>query len=141
MGQEMVMSMFAAINALIVDPVQHSGHLLRTLLASLGVKKIENARTTEQSLFALRLHRYDVIFFDETGGNQSCFVNAVRGDAHGRNAIVPVILVSAGLQQAQITDARVAGMHDVIVKPVSAATLERKLQALLAATQQFESGP
>jgi two-component system chemotaxis response regulator CheY len=129
------MRQFGTISALIVDPASYSGPLLRSLLTSVGVGKIEIERKIDEALFALRLHRYDVIFFDESGGSQISFVNAVRRNVHGRNGMVPVVLVTDGLQQAQITDARIAGMHDVIVKPVSAATLEKKLQALLVATQ------
>jgi hypothetical protein len=58
------MGAFAEIGAVIVDPTNHSGQLLQTLLASLGLMKIRHARTTEDALFALRIHRYDMIFFD-----------------------------------------------------------------------------
>jgi CheY-like chemotaxis protein len=132
------MSSIAAAKVLIVDPAQLAHPLLRTVLASLGITHIVNAPTTDQALSALRSGRYDVIFFDESGGDQFAFVNAVRCDIHSRNAFVPVVLVTAGLQQAQITDARIAGMHDVIVKPMSVGTIERKLRALLLVTQESD---
>src|ERR1700683_3126180 len=102
------MSRIAAAKVLIVDSASYAHPLLRTVLASLGITNIANLRTTDKALSALRSDRYDVVFFDESGGDQSAFVNAVRCDIHSRNAFVPIVLVTAGLQQAQITDARIA---------------------------------
>jgi PleD family two-component response regulator len=136
------MSRIAAAKVLIVDPAHYAHPLLRTVLASLGITSISNVRTTEQALSALRAERFDVIFFGETGGDQSGFVKAVRCDGRGRNAFIPVVLVTGGLQQTQITEARIAGMHDVIMKPMSVGTIERKLRALLLVTHEGDDpGP
>ncbi|MGH7226313.1 MAG: hypothetical protein ACRELF_24115, partial [Gemmataceae bacterium] len=58
-------------------------------------------------------------------------------DLQTTDVTVPVVLISAGTEASRIMAARDAGMNDVIAKPVSALTIERKLRALLAAPEPF----
>jgi DNA-binding response OmpR family regulator len=54
-----------------------------------------------------------------------------------RDVTVPVVLVSAGADNSKIKAARDSGMNDVIVKPVSVGTIERKLRSLLHNPKPF----
>ena len=54
-----------------------------------------------------------------------------------RDVTVPVVLISPGADFAKVAAARDAGMNDVIVKPVSIDTIERKLTSLVLEPKAF----
>ena len=56
------------------------------------------------------------------------FLRALRRDLTTRDVTVPVVLVSSGAGSSKMNAARDSGMNDVIVKPVSIGTIERKLR-------------
>ena len=61
----------------------------------------------------------------------------LRRDHNTSDVTVPVVLVSAATDVGKITAARDSGMNDVISKPVSGETIERKLRSLLEAPKPF----
>ncbi len=128
---------FRDITAMIIDPRGYSRDLLRGILVSLGVHDIVNLSNTLQGLSALQTYYRDVVFCHVTAGNSADFMKKLRRDVRTRNITVPVFLVSAGAHADQALIARDAGMNGVIVKPVSAATVERKLQATLQTPRDF----
>src|SRR6185312_10481349 len=65
------------------------------------------------------------------------FLKALRRDLETRDVTVPVVLISSGADYSKVTAARDAGMNDVIVKPVSMETIERKLLSLILAPKAF----
>src|SRR5271156_1234686 len=131
------MSDFERIKALIVDHAGYSRDLLRGILTVLGVVDTFNSPNCTRALSALQAHHRDVVFCDERAGNCAEFMKALRRDVETRNITVPVFLISAGVQEEQILVARDAGMNGVIVKPVSVATVERKLCATLKRPKDF----
>jgi two-component system chemotaxis response regulator CheY len=133
------MSDFKDIRSLIVDPAGHSKTLLRRLLVNLGASQVFAVSSTEEALLTLRKDSFNIVFCDELVGplDPFAFMKALRRDLETRDVTVPVVLVSAGADIAKIKAARDAGMNDVIVKPVSAMTIERKLQSLIHAPRPF----
>jgi CheY-like chemotaxis protein len=118
------------IKVLVVDPAGYSRRLLQELLNSLGVQDIVSAPRSENALSALRANYSNVVFCDEACDTAG-FIKALRRDTKTQNITVPVFMISAGVQQEQIAVARDAGINGVIVKPISAATVERKLRVAL----------
>jgi DNA-binding response OmpR family regulator len=86
---------------------------------------------------ALMSRHRDVIFLSDTSGDIAAFVRALRRDTGTRNITVPVFLVAAGVQQNDIARARDAGLNGIIIKPVSVATVERKLKAALESPRDW----
>ena len=87
----------------------------------------------------LRAELFSIVFCDEFVGPLSPFefLKALRMDLTTRDVTIPIVLVSAGASATSVTAARDAGMNDVIAKPVSIATIERKLRSLLLAPRPF----
>ena len=133
----MAMMEFRDIKAMIIDPRGYKRDLLRGILASLRVHDIVNLSDTLQALSILQTQYRDVVFCGDTVGNSADFVKKLRRDVHTRNITVPVFLVSAGSHADQALVARDAGINGVIVKPVSVATVEHKLQATLQTPRGF----
>ena len=131
------MEEFRNIGAMIVDPTGYSRDLLRSILITLGVLDIFKVGSTIECLSALRAQHRDVVFCDELAGDCADFMMSLRRDTSTHNITIPVFLVSAGVQEQQVTAARDAGLNSVIVKPVSLATVERKLRATLQTPKDF----
>jgi CheY-like chemotaxis protein len=131
------MAGFDSLKVMVIDPAAYSRSLLRDVLTSLGVADIAGVDSCAQARSALTMRHRDVIFLSDTAGDIVSFVRALRRDTATRNITVPVFLVSAGIQQAEIGRARDAGLNGIIVKPVSAATVEKKLRLALAAPKDW----
>jgi len=131
------MEEFRSIKAIIIDPTGYSRDLLRRILVSLEVHDIDYVSSTGRALSTLQTHRRDVVFCDELAGVPADFMKTLRRDFNTRNILVPVFLVTAGADEQQIHTARDAGINGVIVKPVSVATVERKLRATLQTPKDF----
>lgn len=133
------MGNFRQIRTLVIDPTGNSKALLRRILANLGVMGVEAVSGSDEALAALRNELYTIVFCDELIGplDPFAFLKALRRDLDSRDVTVPVVLVSAGAEFSKVAAARDAGMNDVIVKPVSAETIERKLGSLVLAPKNF----
>lgn len=133
------MSDFRDISPLIIDPAGHSKHLLKTLFTTLGVMRVTAVARTDEALAAMRSEVFSIVFCDEMAGpaDPFKFLKALRRDLSTCDVTVPVILVSGAADVHKIKASRDAGFNDVIAKPVSAGTVERKLQALLLAPRAF----
>jgi len=130
------MSELRDIQVMIVDPAGYSRKVLRDILILLGVQDIMQAANCDNVLNALQAHYRNVVFCDEAC-DTSGFMKALRRDVKTQNITVPVFLISSGVQEEQIFVARDAGMNGVIVKPVSVATVERKLRIALGSPKDW----
>jgi DNA-binding response OmpR family regulator len=130
---------FAKIRLLIVDKTSHGKNLLRGILLTLGVQRLESRDDALSALHLLRQERFDLVFCDEWLEPMSAeaFLTALRRDAQSYDMTVPVIMVTAGADRKHIELVRDAGVNDVIVKPVSIETVRRKLLAHLCRAQPF----
>jgi DNA-binding response OmpR family regulator len=87
------------------------------------------------------VHYRNVLFCDETAGDIAGFMKALRRDTKTKNIALPVFLVSAGVQEEQVAIARDAGMNGVVVKPLSVATVEKKLRLTLEEPKAWIATP
>jgi two-component system chemotaxis response regulator CheY len=65
------------------------------------------------------------------------FAVAARRAPGISNPMIPIFLVCASPRRKDVVTARDVGVTDVIVRPFSAATIERKLRAALDAPRPF----
>jgi PleD family two-component response regulator len=133
------MSELRDIRTIIIDEKGHASSLVRSLLLRLGVQRIAALHSTDDALKLMREETFDVVFCDEYSAplNPVAFVKAVRRDLTTKDVTIPVVLISAGASRKQIELARDSGLNDVIAKPVSVDTIERKLRQLVLEPQAF----
>lgn len=138
-SSELRMGNFRHLRTLIIDPSGYSKNLLKTLLATLGVEHVVAMGQTDYALVSLRNELFNIVFCDEMVAPHDpiAFLKALRRDLRTRDVTIPVVLVSAGADIDKIKAARDAGMSDVLTKPVSAETVERRLRALLLKPKAF----
>ena len=119
------------INVLIVDHYNTMLRIILTFLRQIGFKNISEADNGEEALEKLRTGYYGLVISDWNMSPMSGLelVEAVRADA--ALAHLPFILVTAEGKAEKVVAAKAAGVNDYIVKPFNAATLERKISAVL----------
>ncbi|HEX3487474.1 MAG TPA: response regulator [Micropepsaceae bacterium] len=127
------------LHILIVDGKAGNARLLRGILLALGIANVVMAENTDQALETMAITNFHVVFCDEAVGplDAAEFVLAVRRKAKVRNPRAAMVLVSDGPQRAQVEQVRDAGINDLIVRPLSMNSVERKLHTLLFAPKRF----
>ena len=119
------------INVLIVDDYNTMLRIIRTFLRQIGFKNIWEANNGEEALEKLRTGYYGLVISDWNMSPMSGLelVEAVRADA--ALAHLSFILVTAEGKAEKVVAAKAAGVANYIVKPFNAATLKRKISAVL----------
>jgi two-component system chemotaxis response regulator CheY len=120
---------------LIVDDFGTMRRILRNLLKEIGYINTDEAEDGQSALSRLRAERYDFVVSDVNMPNMNGFelLRQIRADATLR--ALPVLLVTAEAKKEDIVMAAQAGASGYIVKPFTKATLEEKIQKIVARMQ------
>ena len=122
------------INILVVDDMAAMRKILKTLLAQLGYKNVDEAEDGKQALEKLRQNpdRYGLVITDWNMPNMTGIelVQAIRSDEKLKH--LPVLMVTAEAKKENVLMAIKAGVNNYIVKPFTAETLKEKLEAIFS---------
>ncbi len=122
------------INILIVDDMAAMRKILKTLLAQLGYKNVDEAEDGKQALEKLRQNpdKYGLVITDWNMPNMTGIelVQAIRSDEKLKH--LPVLMVTAEAKKENVLMAIKAGVNNYIVKPFTAETLKEKLEAIFS---------
>jgi PleD family two-component response regulator len=130
---------FKDLRVLIVGGSAHAMQVLRTVLNIVGVTDLEFAPTSIMALQQLRTRYFDAVFCDQTAAEVDgmAFPLAARRTPGLMNPMLPLFLTSSGPRRRDVEMARDEGVTDVLVRPVSAATIRRKLLLAIARPRPF----
>jgi CheY-like chemotaxis protein len=127
------------LQVLIVGGKPHAVTVLRTAFGIIGVNDVSAIADCEHAIQFLRNATVDAAFCDETAGavDGVPFPLAARRAEGVLNPMLPIFLVCSSPVRRQIESARDDGVTDVLVRPVSAATIIRKLRIAVIAPRPF----
>jgi two-component system chemotaxis response regulator CheY len=130
---------YRELHVLIVGGKAHAVRTLRTVLNVLGVRVQTIVPDAPIALEMLQHTQFAAVFCDETtpAVDGESLPVAARRSAYVLNPMVPIFLVCASPRRRDVVAARDVGVTDVIVRPFSAATVLRKLDAALIAPRPF----
>ena len=118
-------------SVLVVDDYREMVVIVRRMLLEFGFMTIDEANDGSSALTKLRTTQYGLVISDlfmvPTDGLE--LLRTIRDDPELK--AVPFIMLTASSDKEQIIAARSAGVTDYIVKPFTAATLRKKLTAVL----------
>ncbi len=124
---------------LIVDDDANMRQLIRTILSSLGVKNLETAGGTDQGYALLANFAADIVIcdlrMDPLDGIE--FTRMVRTKEDSPNIYLPIIMLTGHAEIAAVENARKAGVHDFLTKPVSPTKLYKTIQGLIENPRPF----
>ena len=121
---------------LVVDDFSTMRRIVRGLLKEMGLSDIEEAEDGAVGLSMLRKQKFDFVVSDINMPNMNGFemLKAIKADAALRH--LPVLMVTAEARKEDIVLAAQSGAAGYIVKPFTKATLEDKLNKILAKLAQ-----
>lgn len=119
---------------MVVDDYVAMSRLLRKILQGLGFTEIDQAKDGSSALAKLREKPYGLVVSDLRMEPMSglALLREIRGDAALKR--IPFIMVTASGESDQVIAAKKAGVSDYIVKPFTAQTVQRKLEAVFGET-------
>ena len=129
-GVALAGSGISELRVLIVDDAPDMLRLLRGMLSSLGITRIEDARDGREALMMVRRFHptFLVVDWEMEPMDGYTLVHHLRGTKSGPDAKVPVIMMSTNAEPARIMAARKLGVSHFILKPVVPARLADRMQ-------------
>jgi len=118
---------------LVVDDYATMRRIVRNLLSEIGLNEVDEADNGASALAKLREYGYDLVISDWNMVPMSGFelLKEVRADRQLRK--MRFIMITAEGKTDNVAAAKAAGVSGYIIKPFTAETLRRKIEAVLAA--------
>lgn len=135
LGQPSKMEPAAISRVLVIDDFELMRSMLKNALADLGIDQVEEAehgRAGKKMIdraFASN-HPYDVVFCDWNMPVMSGIQLLAELRAEERFRELPFVMVTAESEKQFVIHALTEGATDYIVKPISTATVRRKIEML-----------
>ncbi len=109
----------------------------------LNLKSVVVMPTSVSALEALRAHPFTAVFCEDSAEplDGVPFALAARRTPGVLNPMIPIFAISSFPSRADVKRARDEGVTDVLARPVSAATIIRKLRGALAYPRPFIAAP
>lgn len=128
-----------SLNIMIVDDNRHMRFLVKTILNSLGVRRVYEAEDGQSGLRSLRDFEADIVICDwkmePMDGIE--FTYLIRNGDDSPNVYVPIIMLTGHTELNRVTEARDAGVNEFLAKPVSVEKLYKRIKTILESPRQF----
>ncbi|MBF0391848.1 MAG: response regulator [Alphaproteobacteria bacterium] len=127
------------LNFLVVDDNKHMRALVKTILHALGSKSVVEAADGADAFKELRHFPADIIICD---WNMSPldgldFVRLVRTGKDSPNPFAAIIMLTGHTEMHRVVEARDAGVHEFLAKPISAKALYSRIRAIIERPRPF----
>lgn len=130
------------LDVLIVDRNPHMLAILRTALHELGLVKLRDINDPEKAFQMFKDQQADLIFSDRVPGRDELkFLNMVRDTNKSPNPFVPIIIVTAYCEQANVIAARDLGMTEFLAAPVSVKSIYSHICSVIKDKRPFIKEP
>ncbi|PKU25136.1 response regulator [Telmatospirillum siberiense] len=139
------MSGYSLENArvLVVDGNRDMRRVVCGMLRAFGVRAVTEAANGREAFDSLRSSPADIILCDRCTRpvDGDAFVRMVRNADDSPNPFAIVLVLSAATAPHHIADARAAGAHDVLCKPLSAKALFARIRTIIEYPRPFIRTP
>lgn len=128
-----------SVSALILDDNAHMRGLVRVILTSFGVRRIEESSDCNDALAHVAGGDIDIAFVDFKLGGQNglTFCRKIRLDPDSPNRYLPIVMVTAYSERGRVIDAINAGVDEFLVKPVRAVDVANRVNAVIERRRPF----
>ena len=127
------------LNFLIVDDNKHMRALVTAILSALGGRNVLEAADGADGIKELRHFPADIIIcdwnMDPLDGID--FTRMVRTASDSPNPFVPIIMLTGHTEMNRVVEARDAGVHEFLAKPISAKSLFARIRSIIERPRPF----
>jgi two-component system, chemotaxis family, chemotaxis protein CheY len=120
------------MKVLVVDDYSTMRRIIRNLLTQIGYTEIDEASDGNDALQKLRAVHYGLVISDWNMEPMTGFDLLKQVRADDKLKTTPFIMVTAESKTENVVAAKQAGVDNYIVKPFNAATLQMKINAVIA---------
>lgn len=130
-----------SVAALILDDNAHMRGLLRVILSSFGLRRIEEAADCNEALGVVAGGDIDIAFVDFklSGLDGIDFCKRIRNDPDSPNRYLPLVMITAYSERGRVLEAINAGVDEFLVKPVRAVDVANRVNAVIERRRPFVS--
>ena len=127
------------IKFLVVEDNPFMMALLRQILRTLGVVQIDAAKDGAEAFERMRDFNPDIVLLDWQMAPMDGleFAKLVRTSAECPNRFVPIIMITAYSEISRVTEARDAGVNEVLAKPIAVLGLYNRIRAVIERPRPF----
>jgi CheY-like chemotaxis protein len=127
------------LKVLVIEDNQHFRLLIRTVLESLGIRQVEEARDGADALKRLQSFPADFAIVDwkMEPMNGIVFSYKLRRHADSPNSHLPIIMVTGYSEASLVAEARDAGVNEFLTKPISAKSLVGRIISVILQPRPF----
>lgn len=131
------------VTALILDDNAHMRGVLRAILVSFGLRRIEEAGDCSEALGLVAGGEIDLAFVDfKLGGLDGIdFCRQIRRAPDSADPFLPIIMVTAYSERSRVIDAVNAGVDEFLVKPIRAVDVANRMNAVIERRRPFINVP
>lgn len=127
------------VTALILDDNAHMRGLLRVILLSFGMRRIDEAADCNEAIGLVAGGEIDIAFVDfKLGGLDGIdFCRHIRRSPVSPNPFLPLVMVTAYSERSRVIDAVNAGVDEFLVKPIRAVDVANRVNAVIERRRPF----
>ncbi len=132
-----------SVSALVLDDNAHMRGLLRTILVSFGMRRIDEAADCNEAIGIIASGEIDIAFVDFKleGADGIDFCRRIRRTAASPNPFLPIVMVTAYSERSRVIAAVNAGIDEFLVKPIRAVDVANRVNAVIERRRSFIDVP
>jgi DNA-binding response OmpR family regulator len=127
------------VSTLVLDDNAHMRGLIRVMLSSFGVRRVEEAADCNEAFAVMAGGGIDLAFVDfKLGGIDGLdFCRRMRSGADGLDIYLPIIMITAYSERSRVLDAINAGVDEFLVKPIRPVDVANRVNAVIERRRPF----
>jgi two-component system, chemotaxis family, chemotaxis protein CheY len=138
LSKQQIADLIQSLGVLVVDDNQYTRKMIRNLLINCGIKDVYEAADGIEALDAIRTIAPDVVILDWEmpllSGAE--LVRIVRSPGVFPTPDVPIIMLSGHGERWRVIEAVRLGVHEYLIKPVSAKAIYDRLVFIMTQPRQ-----
>jgi two-component system chemotaxis response regulator CheY len=113
--------------------------ILRQLLGAFGVHDFTEVKDGAEAWNIMADNQPDIILLDweMAPANGIELAKRVRKATDSPNRFIPMIMITGHSEKLRITEARDAGINEILIKPISATQLYQRIKSVIDRPRQF----
>lgn len=127
------------LNVLVVDDNRHMHSIVKAILNAMRIKNIRFCDDAADAFLEMRQWMPDIIITDRKMEplDGLDFVRLIRKGQDSPNPYVPIILLTGYTELERITEARDAGVTEILAKPISIEALHSRIVSIIEKPRSF----
>lgn len=128
---------------LVVEDHAPTRRILCAMLEGFGSQSVAEAEDGEEGLKAFLNHRPDIVItdWDLPLIDGPALTRLLRDETTSPDPFVPVIMLTGRADRRRVNHARAAGVHELLLKPITARALVERVLSVVAAPRPFLRTP